>query len=317
MALLNFEGFKTEIVEAMKEMYSAENVQTTKVTKNNGLELTGLTVNVLATRAAVCPTIYLEHLYEEYERGAELEEIIKKTACTFEENSNFDDGIGDLVKKVLDFEAIKEHILPCLVNQEMNEKMLQSVPNRQFLDLSVVYKIHLSNDLSNIGFILVRDNIIKTWGITEEQLHETAMKNLQAVDCPLSTPNLIDMADIVMETAREFHSNNSEIEKINSAISDLEENMWVVTNRCKLYGASILLNSEYMKNLYKKFDKPMYIIPSSIHEIILTSEENGSTEGLNEMITEVNSGHVQREEILSNHCYLLTENGVQLVREAV
>lgn len=312
MALLNFEDFKTEIVEAMKEMYSAENVQTTKVTKNNGLELTSLTVNVLATRAAVCPTIYLEHLYEEYERGTELEKIIKKTACTFEENSNYDEGIGDLIKKVLDFDAIKGFILPCLVNQEMNEKLLQTIPNRQFLDLSVVYKIHLDNDISNVGFILVKDHIMKAWGVTEEQLYETAMKNLQAVDCPLSIPNLIDMTDILMETAREYHGDTEEIDELSSAISGLEENMWVVTNRCKLYGASILLNSEYMRNLYKKFDKPMYIIPSSIHEIILTSEEGGSTEGLNEMITEVNSGHVQREEILSNHCYLLTGDGVTM-----
>ena len=312
MALLNFEDFKTEIVEAMKEKYSAENVQTTEIIKNNGLVLTGLTVNVLGTRAAVCPTIYLEHLYEEYERGAELEKIIKKTACTFEENSNCDEGIGDLIKKVLDFEAIKEFILPCLVNQEMNEKILQTVPNRQFLDLSIVYKIHLSNDLSNIGFILVKDHIMKAWGVTEEQLYETAMKNLCAVDCPLSTPNIMDMTDIIMETTREFHGSNKEMEELNSAMSDLEERMWVVSNRCKLYGASILLNSEYMRNLYKRFDKPMYIIPSSIHEIILTSEEGGSTEGLNEMITEVNSGHVQREEILSNHCYLLTEDGVTM-----
>ena len=312
MALLNFEDFKTEIVEAMKEKYSAENVQTTDIIKNNDLVLTGLTVNVLATRAAVCPTIYLEYLYEEYENGVELDEIIEKTACTFEEHSNCDEGIGDLVKKVLDFEAIKGFILPYLVNKEMNEKLLQSVPSRQFLDLSIVYKIHLSNDLSNIGFILVKDHIMKAWGVTEEQLYETAMKNLQAVDCPLSTPNLIDMTDILMETAREFRSSDREIEELNSAISGLEENMWVVTNRCKLYGASILLNNEYMRNLYKKFDKPMYIIPSSIHEIILTSEENGSTEGLNEMITEVNSGHVQREEILSNHCYLLTEDGVTM-----
>lgn len=312
MALLNFEDFKTEIVDTMKEMYSAENVQVTNVVKNNGLELTGLIVNVSDTKAAVCPTIYLEHLYEEYERGVELERIIKKTVCTFEDNANCNDGIGELVKKILDFEAIKGFILPYLVNKEMNEKLLQSVPSRQFLDLSIVYKIHLSNDLSNIGFILVKDHIMKAWGVTEEQLYETAMKNLQAVDCPLSTPNLIDMTDILMETAREFHSSDREIEELNSAISGLEENMWVVTNRCKLYGASILLNSEYMRNLYKKFDKPMYIIPSSIHEIILTSEEGGSTEGLNEMITEVNSGHVQREEILSNHCYLLTRDGVEM-----
>lgn len=312
MALLNFEDFKTEIVEAMKEKYSAENVQTTEIIKNNDVVLTGLTVNVLATRAAVCPTIYLEHLYEEYENGVEMDEIIKKAECTFEEHSECSNETGDFVKKVLDFEAIKGFILPYIVNKEMNEKLLQSVPSRQFLDLSIVYKIHLNNDLSNIGFILVKDHIMKAWGVTEEQLYETAMKNLCAVECPLSTPNLIDMTDIVLETAREFHSSDKEMEEINSAISGLEENMWVVTNRCKLYGASILLNSEYMRNLYKKFDKPMYIIPSSIHEIILTSEEGGSTEGLNEMITEVNSGHVQREEILSNHCYLLTRDGVEM-----
>ena len=312
MALLNFEDFKLEIVEAMKEKYSAENVQTTEIIKNNDLVLTGLTVNVLDTRAAVCPTIYLEHLYEEYERGAELDEIIEKAACTFEEHSECSVETEDFVKKVLDFEAIKGFILPYLVNKEMNEKLLQSVPSRQFLDLSMVYKIHLSNDLSNIGFILVKDNIMKAWGVTEEQLYETAMKNLCAVECPLSTPNIMDMSDIIMEAKRAFYSNTKEIEELNSAMSDLEKNMWVVSNRCKLYGASILLNSEYMRSLYKKFDKPMYIIPLSIHEFMLTSEENESTEGLNEMINDVNSEHVQREEILSNHCYLLTKDGVEM-----
>lgn len=312
MTLLNFEDFKIEIVEAMKEKYSAENVQTTEVIKNNGLELTGLTVNVLDSKVAVCPTIYLEYLYEEYENGVEMDEIIKKTACVFEKHSDYSDETEDLVKKVLDFEAIKEFILPCLVNKEMNEKLLQSIPNRQFLDLSVVYKIHLNKDISNIGFVLVRDPIMKKWGITEEQLYETAIKNLQAVDCPLSTPNIFDITDVLMENAIEFSSTNKEIEEFNSVISGLEEHMWIVTNRCKLYGASILLNSEYMRNLYKRFNRTMYILPSSIHEFILMNEESGSTEGVNKMITEVNSEHVQREEILSNHYYLLTENGVTM-----
>ena len=85
-----------------------------------------------------------------------------------------------------------------------------------------------------------------------------------------------------------------------------EPDMYVLTNKQGINGASTLYYPGCLKKLVRKLktDK-VIILPSSIHEVILIRwEADMEAESINRMITEVNLNNVPEDEILSEHAYL-------------
>ena len=309
MALLKFNDFKEEVVRALREKYD---VRVEPVVKNNGLCLTGLIVSLSKTIerengiSEVSPTLYAEYMYEEYKNGRTIDEIVEKITNIIENSNGCDSEIMNTILIVRDFEKVKEFILPYVINTELNEKQLKEIPNRQFLDLSIAYRVFFNREENQTASILIRNGLMESWNITEEQLYETAMKNLMAEEKLISIPSVSDMFTVLKALA----GNN-----LRDLIlgSDVDNKMWVVTNRCTLYGSILMLNREFMSKLYKGFGKEMIVIPSSVHELILIDETDGfEINEMNQIINEINEIQLQRDEILSNHCYRLTEKGLEI-----
>lgn len=313
MALLKFDDFKEEVVRALREKYD---VRVEPMIKNNGLCLTGLIFSLSKTIeredgiSEVSPTLYAEYMYEEYKNGKTIDEIIEKITNVVENNNGCDSELMDTILIVRDFEKVKEFILPYVINTELNEKMLKEIPNRQFLDLSIAYRVFFNREENQTASILIRNGLMESWNITEEQLYETAMKNLMAEEKLISIPSVSDMFTVLKALA----GNNLKDFLLNE---NVDNKMWVVSNRCKLYGAILILNKEFMSKLYRGFGKEMIVIPSSVHELIIIDEtETGSGDfdinEMNEIISEINETQLQRDDILSNHCYRLTEKGLEI-----
>ena len=313
MTLLNFNDFKEEVVRALREKY---NVRVEPIIKNNGLCLTGLIISLSRAIESkngtqeISPTLYAEYMYEEYKNGKTIDEIIEKITKVIENSNGCDSELLNTIAIVRDFEKAKEFIFPYVINTELNEEILKVIPNRQFLDLSVTYKVFFNKEDNQTASILIRNGLMDSWNITEEQLYETAMKNLLAEDKLISIPSVSDMFTVLKSLA----GNNIRDFLLNS---DVENKMWVVTNRCTLYGAILMLNKELMSKLYKGFGKEMLVIPSSVHELIIIDENSTGSDmvnisEMNEIINEINETQLQRDEILSNHCYILTEKGLEI-----
>lgn len=309
MALLKFDDFKEEVVRALREKYD---VRVEPMIKNNGLCLTGLIFSLSKTIeredgiSEVSPTLYAEYMYEEYKNGKTIDEIIEKITNVVENNNGCDSELTNTILIVRDFEKVKEFIFPYVINTELNEKMLKEIPNRQFLDLSIAYRVFFNREENQTASILIRNGLMESWNITEEQLYETAMKNLMAEEKLISIPSVSDMFTVLKALA----GNNLKDFLLNE---NVDNKMWVVSNRCKLYGAILILNKEFMSKLYRGFGKEMIVIPSSVHELILINETEGfEINEMNQIINEINEIQLQRDEILSNHCYRLTEKGLEI-----
>ena len=62
---------------------------------------------------------------------------------------------------------------------------------------------------------------------------------------------------------------------------------------------------EAFQILTENFGEKLYILPSSIHELIVIPYEEGiESDKLSELVREVNRTQVPWEDILSNHVYL-------------
>ena len=80
--------------------------------------------------------------------------------------------------------------------------------------------------------------------------------------------------------------------------------LYVLSNHRKVNGAAVLLYPELLQDLYERFSGPYFVIPSSVHEVILLKETGEEDEEyLNGMVSEVNASHVEPEEVLSGHVY--------------
>ncbi|MBQ1392808.1 MAG: hypothetical protein IIY81_04590 [Lachnospiraceae bacterium] len=90
--------------------------------------------------------------------------------------------------------------------------------------------------------------------------------------------------------------------------------MYVLTNRQRMNGAACLLYDHIIEDFAKEMQKDLYILPSSIHEVILIPAINGmSREELTEMVKEVNKDEVDDIDVLSDHTYYFSREEGKII----
>ena len=82
-----------------------------------------------------------------------------------------------------------------------------------------------------------------------------------------------------------------------------EETIWVITNSNGINGAASVLYEENLHQLSEDIGTDLYILPSSVHEVLAVSVDMGNPENLAEMVYETNMSSVPLGERLSNNVY--------------
>ena len=90
--------------------------------------------------------------------------------------------------------------------------------------------------------------------------------------------------------------------------------MYVLSNEQNYFGASVLYYPGALKEISKRFQSDLIILPSSIHEVIVLPV-NGKEQfdEMNEMIKEINKDQVADEEVLSDHLYYYNRSTEKLM----
>ena len=80
--------------------------------------------------------------------------------------------------------------------------------------------------------------------------------------------------------------------------------MYVLTNESKLNGAACILYENVLYDFAQKLGADLYILPSSVHEVILLPKLSMfEKDELVNMVKEVNTEGVAADEVLSDHVY--------------
>lgn len=251
------------------------------VIKNNDTKLTGLTIT--ETGRNIAPTIYLDHYYEKYCAGKDLNQIVDEIVETYLEyrpREDFD------MSFFTDFEKVKDRIVYKLVNCERNKELLQDVPYVPYLDLAVVFCCLLRENKSGSATVLIRQKHMEQWQVTTEDLFALAKEN---------SPRLLSY---------ELEDMNSLMKRICGEDTMESGQMYVLSNSQRLFGASCILDENLLEKIAKDQHSGFYVLPSSIHEVILLPRDTPDTsEALSKMVQEINATHVSSEEVLSDHVY--------------
>ena len=289
MSRLSYEEFLEEIVAELKGMTDKKIIKK-PVTKNNGVQMDAVILQTEGEKIA--PTIYLNDYYQSYLEGEGLDAIAK---CILKLSEQKMEGEFD-TEQFMDFERAKEHILLKVIHAQSNEELLKESPHKIFLDLAVVFYYFLSDEGIN-GSILIRNEHRNLWDVSVEELYNVAIKNTPSE----LEPEIKDMNTVMSELFKDM----PELEDEQFAE---EAPMYVVTNKKKFYGAACLLYPGLLRTFAEMRKTDFYILPSSVHEILLIPFELGEPEELSAMVCEVNETQVMPDEILSDHAYVYRRN---------
>ena len=287
---MEYKDFCEKVRKAVSEyMSDSTEVTLTEIAKNNGLKLMGLLIR--NPESKVSPTIYLENFYEKYENGETFASIIREIISVFEKHSNecIDVDYYD------NYSVVSENIIYKLVSYEMNRELLEGVPYVKWRDLAIVFCHLVPTSYGIWGSILIQNEHISVWNVTVDDLYECASYNTPRL-CPDELINIGDMIGC-----------------------DITVDMYVLTNKNRMYGANTLLYSNHIRSIAEKFKCGIYIIPSSIHELILLPESlQSNSVYIRQMIHDVNRHEVSRDEILSDSLYYYNyeKNMIELIEDS-
>ena len=290
---MTYQDFETEVLSKVTEQLpDSHSAKIKPIGKNNGVMLHGLIIN--NGHSNISPTIYLDYYYDEYNKGHTFDELIDEIMTQYHRYSLDDDFDVTLFT---DYEKCRHNISYKLINYEKNKEMLKDVPHIIYLDLAIVFYCILESAVLQTSSILIRNVHLKLWNIDANDLFDIASEN---TPCLLSS-DIINLSDIV----RDILDNNIADEDECLDEDEFEKcPMYVLTNRIKLYGACCILYKNLLEEFAKQLKNDLYIIPSSIHEVLLVPKSDAYTgEYLTELVREVNATQLQPEDVLSDHVY--------------
>lgn len=254
MIKLNKEQFIDEIVGKLKRIYGQENVQTSIQIKNNGVKFNAITIH--RENRQLSPCVYIDKYYEKYKMGImEIGDVVRKVVQKNEEKMGDDDFD---ISVLSDYDRACTRIRVRLINTEQNGELLLNVPHREFLDLSLIYYIDMTSDKNkDVSIFCTRicNSQMAKWKITEQELYQQAMTNMEICDegC------IISIWDLFRDRYDADYKEDTE----------KDETYYIMTNKHLIYGANQLLMKNKIKDFAAYMEKDIYIIPSSVNECLL------------------------------------------------
>lgn len=277
-------------------------VKIVNVQKNNGIEKTGIQIG--NTDRDICPVFYVDGLLQDIsDNDLDVAKTVREAAEDIVDKFNtlpintLPETRLEMTNKILDKTYILENVEYEVVNKEKNHTFLETVPHREFLDLAIIFRVQLGDDTS---FILCNELLDKT-GISMTELEDAATRNIQ---------NEQFKTRPLMEVYREF------IGPFDMDTGASDDGMFVITNNAMVHGARAILRVELLKSLADKLEDDLFVLPSSIHEIMACGVSCADPDTLKGTVRDVNAEFVRDDESLNDHIYRFWRDTGKLTVEA-
>ncbi len=293
--MMTYEIFKEVVTEKFMEFspkqYEEMSLVSRSVEKVNKT-VDGLTLEGEGVRFS--PTIYINDLYEKYKENENLSLVLTEAASLMDQAMR--EGV-DIIPSI-QMENAKDNIVFQLVNTEQNKGLLENVPNRAFQDLSILYRWVVKVEEDGIQSTVVNNTLAKQLGMREEELFSLAVENTKRI----FPPNVRNMNEVMREMFLRDGMPEDMLEMMFAETSP-EQSMYVISNEQGIHGAISMLYEDKLHTLAESLETDLYIMPSSVHEVIAVSSNMGDPNELAEMVAEINMEQVSLEERLSNQVY--------------
>lgn len=292
--MTGFEKFQQKVKDGilayMPKEYHNATVDIIHAKKNNDQEQVGIIIKREGQEIAA--RVFLEEYYARFPDWVSDETILQTIAGDYLENESRRGWAEDITESVKNFDSIKENIRVEVVNRDMNQESLRDCPKKEIegTDLLAVFRILFYEQGKECASALVTHAAMEKWGIDVESLYEAALSNTAAQE-----PAQINSMMSVFFDGEEPLAPEEVFR---------EEGMYILSNPHKNNGAVTMLYPGLLQSIAEATQSGFYILPSSIHEVLLIKEGNGmDAEELQSMVMEINQREVLPQEVLSNQVY--------------
>lgn len=264
-----------------------ENTEVVIKSNANGVEITGIKVKIEGVNVA--PTFYVDGYYEANvqveEAARKLKELADKHIESIKANGKME------MEWVLDYENVKDKLTARLYNEATDAEVFRSAKKYGFDDLIIVPYINV-NVKGIDGAIKVTDKLLEQWGVTKTKVINQALKN---------SANEARIEDLDEMIAR---MEGRDIEEVKVAMGVMgTPRMVIINNDSLMFGAvAVIAKLDFLKEKYGSF----YVIPSSVHEVIVVPSDIIPESEINNMISAVNGEMISPEERLGSKAYFIT-----------
>lgn len=301
MAKLSYSEFLSVVSEEFLSYFpetwkEAEGV--VQMVQKNHRSLDGLTIFRTGRGTEISPTIYVQDMYNYYLDN--LPDPVEATLSHFASlymTAYRRAKANGVTEENVTARLATAPVIPCVVAREGNEEFLAGKVWRPYLDMAVYYRLVLNTDSNGMASVVVTENLLQTLSLTKEELDRKAIFTLSGME-----PVVMGMVDMIYNSIPEpIRPDREEFEK-----DFPDPGMLVVTNQYKLNGAAEMLNTDLLGSIAEEAGCDLYILPSSVHELIIVKEEEfGEPQDLREMVRNVNGDPdvISPEDILTNSVY--------------
>ena len=237
------------------------------------------------------PTVYLNHVYEEYKKSGDLQGTLELAAfylagaCREAERKN-----GRII-----LQDAPESIVMSLINTEQNREMLGYMPHREFEDLSVIYRyvIDTGNPVESVP---VTVEMAEGIGMGEKELFDAAVENTRR----LFPPTVELLNDIIVEMFMDGGFSEEAAREMGSVI---QTPMYCISNKMSINGAVSMLYGDVIHGVSEQLGSDLYILPLSVHEVMAVQTEGAAAKELAELVEKNNMSKIRLGDRLSNQVY--------------
>ena len=291
--MLDLMGFKEEFVSqcriALCETGPEDiKIEERKVNKAQRGELNGV---LFMKEGLLCaPTFYIEDFYKAYKDGTSIavlsHDAIETAVRSMDMASLF---AQDSLEMIGDSESLRVRML----DKGRNKNYLKDKPYRE-LGCGFVYVAEIGR--GEYGAVIT-DELIKEYDMDENELFDKALNNT-VVDFPAI---LHDLGESVIGDPE---SCTNLLDPPYGSTPAGAGPGFVLTNSRFFWGAGTLFYPGMIDRLHELLGGDFYVLPSSVHELILIAVDDQDPQQLVDLVRSANRSVVKDNEILADDLYI-------------
>lgn len=169
----------------------------------------------------------------------------------------------------------KEQIVMNLVNTSRNRGLLKAVPHKDVMDLSILYRVIVNRGNAGMRTVLVTNAMLEELGLSQNEISVLAYRN----------------------TLRMFPAR----------VSKFSDRLYMMTNSAKVHGATVMIYRGMIEALSRRLGGNLFVIPSSIHEVMIVPESSVDLSFLRQALADNNRFYVEKQDVLSDCVYFYSQ----------
>lgn len=291
--MLDLMGFKKEFVslcrDALCESGPADmEIEERMVNKAQRGMLNGILFRMDGLECS--PTFYAEDFYQAYRSGTPIADLSREAVETAVSSL---DLAGQLAQYSYDMIGDPDKLRIRMLNKGRNKEYLSGIPCR---DLGCGF-VYIAEIISGEYRAIITDGLMKEYEMTRDELFDIAVRNTVE-----SFPAVLH--DLSMSVICGPDECENLLDRPAGRVPAGAGPGFVLTNSGFFWGAGALFYPGVIDRIHDLLGGDFYVLPSSVHELILIAVDDQDPQQLADLIRSANREVVSDSEILADDLYI-------------